>query len=88
MFEHVIIMLIQYTKKTDRSVLAKIRVSAHDLAIDKGRYIEQLRKSRICLACDSGSVEDEYHFLLSCVAYETLHKYFISKLHSMSHMFV
>ena len=53
-------------------MLAKIRVSAHDLAIEIGRYSGQLRQSRICLACDSGSVEDEEHFLLSCVAYETL----------------
>ena len=33
-----------------------------------------------------GSVEDEEHFLLSCVAYVTLCKDFISKLHSISHI--
>ena len=41
-------------KKPDRSVLIKLSVSAHDLAIDKGRYNEQLRQSLICLACDLG----------------------------------
>ena len=36
--------------RTDRSMFAKIRVSAHDLAIEKGIYSGQLRQSRICLA--------------------------------------
>ena len=70
--ENVLIMLNIINNRTDRSILVKVRVSAHDLAIEKGRYSRQLRQSRICLTCDLGLVEDEEHFLLSCVARETL----------------
>ena len=54
-----------------------IRVSAHDLVIEKGRYIWILRKNRICLACGLGLVENEEHFKLGCVAYKSLRKDFI-----------
>ena len=67
-------------------MLAKIRVSAHDLAIEKGKFSGQLGQSRTCLACNSGLVEDKEHFLLRCVAYKTLPKDFIRKLHSISHI--
>ena len=53
--------------RNDKSILAKIRVSAHDLAIEKGRYSGIPRQNRICLACDLGLVENEEHFLLGCV---------------------
>ena len=72
--------------RNDRSILAKIRVSEHDLAIEKGRYRGILRQNRICLACDLGLVENEEHFLLGCVAYKSSRKDFISKLHSRSYI--
>ena len=42
--------------------------------------------ARVVFVSHTGSVKDEEHFLLSCVAYETLRKDFISKLHSKSHI--
>ena len=37
----------------------------HDLAIEKGRYANVVRKDRICPLCKNG-VEDEMHFLFFC----------------------
>ena len=71
-----------------RSVLAKIRVSAHDLAIEKCRYSRILRQNRICRACDLGLVENEEHFLLGCVACASLHKDYLSKLHTSSRSYI
>ena len=49
-----------------RSNITKIRVSAHRLAIEAGRYRKQAREERICPLCDNNTVEDERHFLLWC----------------------
>lgn len=51
-----------------RSRLTRIRISAHRLAIETGRYINLKREDRICCLCDTNKVEDEAHFLLCCPA--------------------
>lgn len=53
-----------------RSTLTKIRTSAHRLAIETGRYLRQDREDRVCVLCDSGAVEDETHFLMSCRVFD------------------
>ena len=50
----------------ERRVLTKFRVSAHNLEIEKGRYIGVKTEDRICKLCNTG-VEDETHFLLQCL---------------------
>ena len=47
-----------------RRVLSKLRVSDHNLAIEKGRYFNIPRQDRLCKNCNV--VEDESHFLLHC----------------------
>ena len=55
-----------------RRNLTKLRISAHSLAIEKGRHsnpripIDQ----RICKFCSNVCIETEKHFLLECIAYE------------------
>ena len=49
-----------------RRSLIRFRISAHRLNIERGRYLGIPRHERICLRCDSNSVDDEKHFLLSC----------------------
>ena len=49
-----------------RKYLTRLRLSAHSLRIEKGRYQGIPRHSRTCLRCSSGAVEDEIHFLLNC----------------------
>ena len=52
--------------KNERAMLSKLRISAHKLAIEGGRYLNIPKHERICTACNSGEVEDEEHFLLNC----------------------
>jgi hypothetical protein len=47
-------------------VLTKFRVSAHNLEIEKGRYIGVKTEDRIYILCNTG-VEDETHFLLQAI---------------------
>ena len=60
-------------KKYDRSLqaLTKIRISAHSLAIETGRYSKPkiLACERYCKLCKD-KVEDEVHFLLYCPLYK------------------
>ena len=46
--------------------LAKLRISAHDLLIERGRYFRPRipRESRLCTSCNE--IEDEEHFMLYC----------------------
>lgn len=48
--------------------MSKLRVSAHSLKIEKGRYQGIPRHDRTCPRCSNGEVEDEIHFLLQCNA--------------------
>ena len=65
--------------KSDRSFLSKFRLSAHSPAIGKGRYSNIERQNRVCLSCDTGAVENEYHFFSTCPHYIYLRKTFITK---------
>ena len=50
------------TNNRQRIELTKFRCSAHRLAIEEGRYRNIDRNERICVHCNMGIVEDEYHF--------------------------
>ncbi len=51
-----------------RRCLTRIRLGSHGLRIETGRYgrnrIE--RNQRVCPLCDSGDIEDAYHFIIVC----------------------
>ena len=66
--------------KSDRSFLSKFRLSAHSLAIEKGRYSNIERQNRVCLSCDTGEVENEYNFFSTCPHYISLRKTFLQKV--------
>lgn len=55
-----------------RQALTKIRISAHPLAIEYGRYSKPPipRDQRLCETCNA--VETEVHFLTDCTLYTTL----------------
>ena len=52
-----------------RRSLTKLRISSHHLRIESGRYQGTLLNDRTCTRCNSGDVEDEYHFLFQCVKF-------------------
>ena len=62
-----------------------MRISAHKLAIDGGRYLNISKHERFCTACNSGEVEDEEHFLLNCSLYKPLRQVLCSKLVKFNH---
>ena len=62
-----------------RESLAQLRLSSHPLRIETGRHGQQRieRTERKCQICNSGDLEDEYHFVLSCPVYDELRRKYI-----------
>ena len=62
----------------------RLRVSSHDLEIEKGRYTNTPRNERICKWCSltlgEHLIESEQHFLYSCDLYSKHRACFISNL--------
>ena len=58
------------------SALSKLRLSAHQLRTETGRYASNRldRALRLCTLCDKSDLVDEYHFVLVCPVYDTLRK--------------
>ena len=54
------------SNSTKRKDLMKIRINNHKLMIETGRYNQTPHNDRFCPVCNSGIIEDEFHFLLHC----------------------
>ena len=67
-----------------RRTLTRFRLSNHVLAIEKGRHSKPKIpvEERLCNYCSMNCIEDEYHFLCVCPAYETLRQEFIQNCNS------
>jgi hypothetical protein len=72
--------LIAIKKQLKRTTLSKFRISCHKLRIECGRYQNITREKRICEFCESGEIEDEYHFVLSCKNNAQIRNIFIEKI--------
>ena len=59
--------------------LTRLRLSSHSLRVETGRYGSNRipRSDRKCLCCNSGRIEDEFHFVLECEAFRNLRKQFL-----------
>jgi hypothetical protein len=53
---------------------------AHSLAIEKVHYSNIERQKRVCLSCDAGEIENEYHFFSTCPHYISLRKTFLQNV--------
>ena len=71
---------------TDRSMICRLRVSSHQLMIEKGRHLNISLNDRICPLCKK-CIEDEYHFLLYCNSYENNRTAFLNKIKSYNKQF-
>ena len=63
-----------------RTALSRIRVSAHRLEIETGRWHKPVaipHCDRKCLACNL--LEDEFHFILECQLYKDLRKQYLKQ---------
>lgn len=58
--------LVNMTNFESRRNITRLRISAHRLNIERGRYQRISRENRKCTRCDSDTVDDEKHFVLSC----------------------
>ncbi len=52
-----------------RADVAKMRISDHNLMIEKGRHMKLDTDKRICMKCNLNVVEDEKHAITTCPAY-------------------
>ena len=50
----------------------KLRLSSHNLAVERGRWQRQPREERVCRLCDSGDVQDEQHIISRCPSTQTV----------------
>ena len=66
-------LYVQDTNLVLRSKIAKLRLSDHNLEIERGRYYNVYRDKRICSFCHK-AVEDVGHFLIACKMYDTARK--------------
>ena len=57
--------------RNQRSWLTRMRVSAHSLHVETGRYANKPLNERICKYCPSNEIDDEYHFWLRCDTFNT-----------------
>ena len=64
----------------NRKDLVKIRISNHKLMIETGRYNQTSRNDRLCPICNSGIIEDEFHFLFHCPKYSIPREKFYNQI--------
>ena len=67
--------------KVYRYNITKIRLSAHKLRIETGRYGQNRieRHERICEICKSSDIEDEFHFVIVCPKYKWIRQRYIPR---------
>ena len=49
-----------------RQAITKLRISAHKLPVESGRYNKTPYNERKCTLCQSDEIGDEFHYLMSC----------------------
>ena len=56
-----------------RQAITKLRISAHQLEVERGRYFRPIvpRDQRICKFCSCNVCDDEQHFLTQCIFHDT-----------------
>ena len=50
--------------RSHQQALTKLRISAHKLEIENGRYSKKSITDRLCKKCSQNKVEDETHFIV------------------------
>ena len=57
-----------------RAKLTRLRLSCHELEIERGRYKGKHLEERLCTNCNLRKIEDEIHFLVECPKYANKRK--------------
>ena len=76
---------------SQRKALSKLRISAHKLRIETGRYSSKNNyikpEDRLCVHCDLNAVEDEIHFVTKCHKYNALREGLFNHLSNVKKYF-
>ena len=64
----------------------RLRTSYHKLTVETGRFNKTPVENRVCAFCNVGSVEDEFHLMMSCNVYENFRRTLKEYLSSFSHI--
>jgi hypothetical protein len=71
-----------HTNFKERRLISKLRMSAHRLEVETGRYqskpLKVKREDRVCRMCDLDILEDEKHVVMICPKYACQRKIMIS----------
>ena len=67
-----------------RARLPDIRMGTNPLQIEKGRWERKPEALRVCLQCDMGVVENEFHFTVECPKYVVIRKYLFDFVYNLS----
>lgn len=67
-------------RRSFRANFSRLRISAHHLMIEKGRYLKMPLEKRICKLCNLNEIEDETHFMIKCTYYSVLRDKMLSDL--------
>ena len=70
----------------DRTAITKIRLSNHDLKIEKGRHEGLILNERLCPFCKN-TIEDEQHFLINCETFNVHRTPFFTSIADINHDF-
>ena len=62
----------------ERSVLAQIRLGILKIHVETGRFNNTKLEDRLCNICNQNVIEDEFHFLFHCNAYDIPRNNFIN----------
>jgi len=68
-----------------RRAMSCFRCSSHSLEIERGRYSNINRNSRLCMYCQLSGinvVEDEFHFLVKCPLYDDIRENYLLNVYS------
>ena len=66
-------------EKKYRIALTQLRLSSHQLEIERGRYTNIERNDRKCKQCDMNLVENEFHFILVCPKFRTIRNKYLKR---------
>ena len=69
-----------------RKRITQLRISAHKLPIERGRYTNTPREQRVCEMCNTRAIGDEFHYLLVCteISFVALRDAFLNDIQNIN----
>ena len=77
--------IVKIRNRNQRMWLTRYRTSSHTLRIETGRYTRPVTPilDRKCCYCESGSIDDEKHFVLFCDTFRLKRQCFMSRVRAL-----